>query len=213
LPVFIPAVCLVESAVCQTTPVGALLRMSSRIVSALTFLTVVLPIGTLLDAQTVTSDKCRSIGEIHYAWFPRNERLLTRNLPVPQTGTTHKVRLPVSNPRDTSREQLSNQTGAVSVGAHVRLTRNDCSATQEVPSGNNGQFSFDHFAPGLFWLDDYVGTLPDPSIFRGSSSRRDLHRSANHAGGGHCDNQRCKLDSGRWRCRKRRLKNKRSRVC
>jgi Carboxypeptidase regulatory-like domain len=42
------------------------------------------------------------------------------------------------------------QDGAVAVGAHVRLTRGDQSAPQEVLSGDNGQFSFANLPSGPF---------------------------------------------------------------
>ena len=44
------------------------------------------------------------------------------------------------------------QSGAVSVGAAVRLSREDLTLNQEVQSGNNGQFSFTNVAPGEFRL-------------------------------------------------------------
>jgi hypothetical protein len=43
-------------------------------------------------------------------------------------------------------------TGAAVVGARVRLTREDQSASQEVVSAENGQFSFVHIVPGPFHL-------------------------------------------------------------
>ena len=42
--------------------------------------------------------------------------------------------------------------GAVAVGAHVQLTREDQSPAQEVLSGETGQFSFADISPGLFQL-------------------------------------------------------------
>ncbi len=42
------------------------------------------------------------------------------------------------------------QTGAVVVGAHVRLTREDPTFSQEVMSGEDGGFSFARLAPGPF---------------------------------------------------------------
>jgi len=42
------------------------------------------------------------------------------------------------------------RSGAVALGAQVRLTRGDQSPTQEVLSGDNGQFSFANLAPGPF---------------------------------------------------------------
>jgi len=47
---------------------------------------------------------------------------------------------------------VEDQTGAVSVGARVRLSRDDRSAREDVLSGNNGEFSFAHVPPGPFHL-------------------------------------------------------------
>lgn len=47
---------------------------------------------------------------------------------------------------------IIDQTGAVSAGAHVWLTREDPSPKQEAVSGDNGQFSFSNLAPGPFKL-------------------------------------------------------------
>jgi hypothetical protein len=44
------------------------------------------------------------------------------------------------------------QTGAVAVGAQVQLTQNGYPSSQEVLSGNNGQFMFSHVPPGPFRL-------------------------------------------------------------
>lgn len=45
---------------------------------------------------------------------------------------------------------ILDQSGSVAVGAAVRLTSSDKSFTQEVVSGNNGQFSFANVPPGHF---------------------------------------------------------------
>jgi hypothetical protein len=42
------------------------------------------------------------------------------------------------------------QTGSVAPGASVRLATEDKSFSQEIDSGNNGQFSFSHVPPGPF---------------------------------------------------------------
>ena len=42
--------------------------------------------------------------------------------------------------------------GAVTVGAHVQLARDDQSAKQEILSGDNGQFSFANLPPGPFQI-------------------------------------------------------------
>jgi len=44
------------------------------------------------------------------------------------------------------------RSGAVAIGAQVRLTRDDQSPAQEVLSGDNGQFSFANLPPGPFQL-------------------------------------------------------------
>jgi len=44
------------------------------------------------------------------------------------------------------------KSGAVALGAQVRLTRDDQSPTQEVLSGDNGQFAFANLPPGPFLL-------------------------------------------------------------
>lgn len=60
------------------------------------------------------------------------------------------------------------QSGAVSVGAAVRLSREDQALNQVVQSGNNGQFAFTNVAPGEFHLTvtssgfatrEFAGTL------------------------------------------------------
>lgn len=45
------------------------------------------------------------------------------------------------------------QSGAIVVGARVRLTRDDRSPAREVLSGSDGQFAFDDIAPGAFQLN------------------------------------------------------------
>jgi hypothetical protein len=45
---------------------------------------------------------------------------------------------------------ILDQSGSVAVGAAVKLTSEDKSFTQEIVSGNNGQFSFSNVPPGHF---------------------------------------------------------------
>ncbi len=47
---------------------------------------------------------------------------------------------------------ILDQTGAVAIGAHARLTRIGQSPSQEFVSGDNGQFSFSDVPPGPFHL-------------------------------------------------------------
>jgi Carboxypeptidase regulatory-like domain len=50
------------------------------------------------------------------------------------------------------RGTVVDQSGAIIVGARVRLTREDQSPTQEIVSGDDGQFSFSGVIPGAFQL-------------------------------------------------------------
>ena len=128
------------------------MRISFRILSALTFLTLVLAVGTLANAQLVTSDKSRAVAEPSYVpRFPKVNGYYTQYAYVTDRH----------NPQGKAPDQQSSghlsgtiidQTGAVRVGAHVQLTRDDQSSKQEVLSGANGQFSFDHVPSGPFRL-------------------------------------------------------------
>jgi hypothetical protein len=55
--------------------------------------------------------------------------------------------------------------GAVAVGAQVRLGREDQSPTQEVFSGNNGQFSFTDLPPGPFRLTTMAAGFENQEFF------------------------------------------------
>ena len=57
-----------------------------------------------------------------------------------------------SQPSGSIAGTVLDQSGAAAVGAKVRLTRPNDPHTREVSSGDNGQFSFDNLAPGLFQL-------------------------------------------------------------
>ena len=66
------------------------------------------------------------------------------------------------------------QSGAVVVGAKVRLSHDERTSTEEVSSGNNGQFSFADVSPGFFQLTiesagfgngEFSGTLPSGQTY------------------------------------------------
>jgi hypothetical protein len=59
---------------------------------------------------------------------------------------------PAQQPSGTITGILVDRTGTAIVGAHLKLTRDDQSAGQEVLSGEDGQFSFPAIAPGPFHL-------------------------------------------------------------
>jgi hypothetical protein len=50
------------------------------------------------------------------------------------------------------RGTVVDQSGALIAGARIRLSREDQTVKQEIPSGNDGQFSFANVAPGPFEL-------------------------------------------------------------
>jgi hypothetical protein len=58
----------------------------------------------------------------------------------------------VRQPQGSISGTVVDQSGAVAVGANVRLTLKDQAQKQDVLSGDNGQFSFDNLAPGPFQL-------------------------------------------------------------
>ena len=66
------------------------------------------------------------------------------------------------------------QTGALAVGAHVQLSREDQSPPHEILSGDNGQYSFSNLPPGPFHLaitsegfatQEYSGDLHPGEVF------------------------------------------------
>ncbi len=69
---------------------------------------------------------------------------------------------------------VEDQSGAVNVGAKIRLTRDGQTAAQETVSGTNGEFSFSQLAAGPFHLEisspgfvtqDFAGTLQPGQFF------------------------------------------------
>jgi hypothetical protein len=59
---------------------------------------------------------------------------------------------------------ILDQTGAVSVGAKVRLTGEDQSLSRETVSGDNGQFSFSDVPPGPFQLTVTSGGFANTAL-------------------------------------------------
>lgn len=78
-----------------------------------------------------------------------------QQMPVPspeRRGTSVGEQLPGQKLPGSISGTIVDQSGAVVVGARVRLTEEDQSLNQEVLSGNDGQFSFANIAPGPFQL-------------------------------------------------------------
>src|SRR5271165_2392462 len=71
---------------------------------------------------------------------------------APRTGAAAGERQPDRQLSGSISGTVVVQTGAVAVGAQVRLTREDQSLKQEVLSGDDGQFSFTNLPSGPFQL-------------------------------------------------------------
>src|SRR5215467_9566668 len=59
---------------------------------------------------------------------------------------------PNRNPPGYISGTVLDQTGAISVGADVRLAYDGQNSVRQMQSGNNGQFLFTNVTPGPFWL-------------------------------------------------------------
>jgi Carboxypeptidase regulatory-like domain len=117
-----------------------------------TFRVMLLCVATLTSAQSVSQIR------------PSDDAIdsQVRDLPViSHQRVLYASLFAQSNPEQSAAKQqrpgtiigtILDQTGAVSVGARVRLTREGQSLSQEVVSGNNGQFSFPNVPPGRFQL-------------------------------------------------------------
>jgi len=92
--------------------------------------------------------------------FPLSSLARAQERPVVQgalstddtSGTKAPEQAVDQQPAGTISGTVEDQSGAVTLGATVRLTREGQSQGQEVLSGENGQFSFAHIAPGPFHL-------------------------------------------------------------
>jgi hypothetical protein len=73
-------------------------------------------------------------------------------LPVAAQSPQPATPAPAQQSSGTISGILGDRTGTAIVGAHLKLTRDDQSPSQEVLSGEDGQFSFAAIAPGPFHL-------------------------------------------------------------
>jgi hypothetical protein len=78
--------------------------------------------------------------------------LLTLGWASPAVSQTSQQRTAADQQPGTISGTVVDPSGAVIVGARVKLTRDNPSLTQETLSGDNGQFSFANLAPGPFQL-------------------------------------------------------------
>jgi Carboxypeptidase regulatory-like domain len=83
------------------------------------------------------------------------------------TGTSAGERQPAQQSPGNISGTVIVQTGALAVGAQVRLAPGDQSAPREMLSGDNGQFSFTDVPPGPFQLTVTSADF-DPHVFNGT---------------------------------------------
>jgi hypothetical protein len=91
--------------------------------------------------------------------------LVTLSWTSPGFGQTPQPTTPVDQPPGTISGTVVDQSGAVIVGAHVRLNSQAPSPSQEVLTGADGQFSFANVPPGPFQL-----TIASPRFATHTSS-------------------------------------------
>ena len=83
---------------------------------------------------------------------PPVQELVAGTRDAPETGASTGERQPERQLSGYINGTVIDQVGAVAVDAQVRLTLEDPSSTQEVLSGENGQFAFADVPPGPFQL-------------------------------------------------------------
>jgi hypothetical protein len=83
---------------------------------------------------------------------PTVQELVTGTRDAPETGAAAVERQPERQRSGYINGTVIDQVGAVAVDARVQLTGEDQSPTQEVLSGDNGQFAFADVPPGPFQL-------------------------------------------------------------
>src|SRR5271166_403876 len=76
----------------------------------------------------------------------------TATLGGTETGPSTSEQHPVQQLSGSISGTVIDPTGAVAVGAQVRIANEDQSVKQEVVSGDNGEFSFAHFPAGPFTI-------------------------------------------------------------
>jgi len=91
--------------------------------------------------------------------------LLTLSWAAPSLAQTSQQPSAADQPTGTITGTVVDPSGAVIVGARVKLTRDNPPLTQEALTGDNGQFSFANLAPGPFRL-----TITSPRFATHTSS-------------------------------------------
>jgi len=140
------------------------MRQLARKASLLVALAVGLPsyaqIVNTTDNSATTQERSLQSSPSAQVQLPQHARLVN--------GNHLDYAASERQPRGYISGTVFDQSGAVRVGAAVRLSREDSTLNQEVQSGNNGQFSFTNVAPGEFHLTvassgfatrEFAGTL------------------------------------------------------
>ncbi|HEX4920034.1 MAG TPA: carboxypeptidase-like regulatory domain-containing protein, partial [Candidatus Bathyarchaeia archaeon] len=110
-----------------------------------------LPAGLLVIGVVINSQLLiRAQAQDDAAGFQVHD-LFPRSNPQPQNTPPDARRADTQAGGNISGAVLD-QSGAVSVGAKIRLSRKGQVLRPDVVSGNNGQFSFSHVPPGPFQL-------------------------------------------------------------
>ena len=96
---------------------------------------------------------------------PAVQEVVTSTLDAGGTGESGSERQPDRQWSGYISGTVLDRSGAVAVGAQVRLRREDQSPTQEVLSGDNGQFSFADLPPGPFQLTITAAGFETQTVF------------------------------------------------
>jgi hypothetical protein len=132
--------------------------MRNPVVGGPIWISIVLALGVICSAQSAApSNSSLHANEFNLEDMPPTDSFPQSSLlNIPDhkavNGQTPGSQTPSQLPGHVS-GTVFDETGAVMVGARVRLTAGSQPSEQEVRSGNNGQFNFANIAPGLFRVE------------------------------------------------------------
>ena len=137
-------------------------------------LLLALAVGVPSHAQIVNgSDSSANVRELYPQTSPSAQNQLPQHAHLVD-GNRLDYKTSEHQPPGYISGTVFDQSGAVSVGAAVRLSREDPTLNREVQSGNNGQFTFPNVAPGDFHITvassgfatrEFAGTLHPGEAF------------------------------------------------
>ncbi len=116
----------------------------------------ILELSVLLGMQAAVPDICHgqaptSVGSPALSATAADDSALPNASPIQEAYVSTST-APSYQPTGCVTGTVLDQSGAISVGANVRLSRDGLDSPQQVQSGNNGQFVFSEVAPGPFRL-------------------------------------------------------------